>query len=232
MRHTCRAHSAGRVFAAALVLLPVALLLLWVAGGTAPAQLKEADVAGELPEIYRIEVEDGIEVGLIQQQLGLLPIFVRGPYFYYTEKVINARLRELGYQPSPVDPLDVLTRVVKVPRRGPEEALREIGVTVVLREPDYWVVRGTLRQLSLLHRLDYEWADLGGWEPRPRQLRLAVSTPEEVREVGAGDIDIYSVAESEKGFIIRGAAFDDTIDALLARGFEVEILPDPPGVRR
>jgi len=128
---------------------------------------------------------------------------------------------------------DVLTRLVMVIRKkGTEEDLAKAGTTVVLREREYWVVRATLKQLQLLERLGFVVEELGRREPRPRQVRIVVPRLEQVAEVGGLRVDIYDTAKSEKGYVILGGAFDDSIDELKAAGFEVEILADPPGVVR
>jgi hypothetical protein len=183
---------------------------------------------------YRIDVEDSIEAGLIEQQLKLKPTLIRSRSFYYdgTEE-INQLLRRYGYQPVRVNREDILIRLVMVSRKkGGEEDLVKAGATVVLREREYWVVRATLTQLQLLERLGFLVEDLGRREPRPRQVRIAVSRLEQVAEVGGLRVDIYGTTKSEKGYIILGGAFDDSIDELKVAGFEVEILPDPPGVIR
>ena len=50
--------------------------------------------------------------------------------------------------------------------------------------------------------------------------------------MGGLRVDIYSTRKSEKGYVIMGGAFDDSIDELRMAGFNVEIMPDPPGVTR
>jgi hypothetical protein len=183
---------------------------------------------------YRIDVEDSIEAGLIEQQLKVKPTLIRSrSFYYYGNEEINQLLRRNGYEPVRVNRVDVLTRLVMVIRKqGTEEDLAEAGVTVVLREREYWVVRATLRQLQLVERLGFSIEELGHREPRPRQVRIAVSRLEQVAEVGSLRVDIYDTTKSKKGYVIMGGAFDDRIDELKAAGFEVEIMPDPPGVIR
>lgn len=189
--------------------------------------------AGRSRPLYRIEVEDASEAALIEQELKVKPELLQGrSFYYYGDESINKRLLALDYRPSPVDPDDIFTRLVRVERRGTEAALRDIGVTIVLRERSYWVVRGTRKQLRVVARSGYRVQELGRREPRPRQVRLVVSTPAQVDEVGALRVDIYDVQRTPAGYVIHGGAFDDAIDDLRARRFVVQILPDPPGVIR
>lgn len=182
---------------------------------------------------YRIDVDDSTEAVLIEQELGIKPEVIRGRSFFYRgNEQINKRLQEFGYQPVATDPEDILSRVVRIPRRGKEAALRDVGVTVILRERTYWVVRATAKQLRVLTRLGYGVQDLGKREVRPRQVSVRVSTASQVADVVAPRIDIYHVRPVEKGFVVRGAAFDYAIDELRDLGFVVTVEPDPPGVIR
>ncbi len=188
---------------------------------------------GKPGALYRIEVEDAVEAALIEQELRIRPELVRGRLFYFFgDERTNRRLGELGYQPLPTDPEDIRVRVVRVAQKGTEAELRDIGVTVVLREKQYWVVRATPGQLRMLSRLGYRIEELGEREPRPRQIRLVVARESQVDEIGSLRVDIFGVRRLKDGYEIGGGAFDDVIDELRARGFEVEILPDPPGVVR
>lgn len=185
-------------------------------------------------QLYRIEVEDSTEVGLVEQQLKIKPLVVRNrEFYYYGNEEITELVRRYGYQPVRVDREDVLTRLVMVRNdaRG-ETDLVKAGVSVVLRERQYWVVRGTLRQVQLVERLGFSVEELGRREPRPRQVRITVPRLEQVAEVGGLRVDIYDTQKSEKGYVIMGGAFDDSIDELRMAEFKVEIMPDPPGVTR
>jgi len=182
---------------------------------------------------FRIDVDDSTEANLVEQQLRIKPVLVRDrSLYYYGNEETNELLHRYGYQPVRMNPEDVLTRVVRVIHKGEEEDLTRTGVTIVLREREYWMVRATVTQLRLLGRLGYQVEELGRREPRPRQVRIVVSQREQVAEVGTHRVDIYSAAKSESGYVILGAAFDDSIDELRAAGFRVEILADPPGVVR
>lgn len=194
-----------------------------------PAQ-RPAERPGRL---YRIEIEDATEAGLIEQQLKIKPELVRGRHFYYRgDDALNNRLREFGYAPAAADPEEVETRVVRIPRKGTEAALREVGVHVILAERRYWVVRASPQQLRLLRRLGYTVLALGKFELRPRQVNLVVEREADIRDTVARHIDIYSVQRTPKGYLVRGGAYDDAIAALRKLGLTVNIDPDPPGVIR
>jgi hypothetical protein len=217
------------------MLLMCLLSLTLLAARTLTGQAaKEHQKTDPNQPLYRIEVEDSTEAGLVEQQLRITPLLVRNrDFYYYGNEEINRLLRPYGYEPVRVNREDVLTRLVRVSRKkGTEEDLAKAGTTVVLREREYWVVRATLTQLQLLERLGFVVEELGRREPRPRQVRIAVSSREQVAEVGRLRVDIYDTQKSEKGYVLLGGAFDDSIDELKAAGFKVEILPDPPGVIR
>ena len=218
--------------------LPVTLLSLVLVPGQAkqaPGQSSQIyQRADDNQSLYRIAIEDPNEAGLIEQQLKLKPVLVEsGSFYYHGDGKVNELLRGYGYVPRPVNREVVLTRLVKVSRKkGSEEDLTRAGVTIVLRERNYWIARATLAQVQLLERLGFAMEKLGHRELHPRQIRIAVARREQIAEVGALRVDIYSTTKSEKEYVIRGAAFDDSIDELKAAGFKVEILTDPPGVVR
>lgn len=197
------------------------------------AMEKSQSGSERLQGFFRIDVEDAIEAGLVEQQLKIKPVLVRDrSLYYYGSEETNELLRRYGYEPVRMNPEDVQTRVVRVIHKGEEQDLSKAGVTILLREREYWIVRATLTQLRLLGQLGYKVEELGRREPRPRQVRIVVSRREQVAEVGAHRVDIYSTAKSERGYVILGGAFDDSIDELRAVGFQVEILADPPDVVR
>src|SRR5712692_65629 len=139
-------------------------------------------------KLYSIEVEDAIEAGLIEQQLKIKPEFLRGHTFLcYGDEAANASLRQFGYFPAPVEEDSVFTQIVRVALKGNAQAIRELGVTMVLAERTTWVVRASPRQVLLLRRLGYQVIPLGPNEPRPRQVRLIVGTPEQVAGPRAKD---------------------------------------------
>jgi hypothetical protein len=184
-------------------------------------------------KLYRIEAEDADEVALIEQELKLKPALVRGrSVYYYGDEQINKRLAEFDYHPSAVDPDEVFTRVVRIVEKVEETTLRDVGATVILRERAYLVIRATPKQLRVLSQLGYKIEELGAKEPQPRRVRLVVSTAAQIAEVGALRVDIDTVQKTKEGNVIVGDAFDDVIDELRARGFNVQILPDYPGVVR
>lgn len=173
-----------------------------------------------------VTVDDAAEVGLIEQQLKASVVRVEGNRAYLVDRPgLRERLAGAGYEPVTVDRQQTETRVVRVPRRGSEKELLQSGVDLINREERHWVVRGTLRQLTVLQRLGYEIAPLGPDEPRPREVRLTVKSREDVARVAAMHVDIYSVQREKDGLVVYAGAFDSQIDSLQAAGYRVERRP-------
>ena len=62
-------------------------------------------------------------------------------------------------------------------------------------------------------------------EPRPRLIRIVVTSQDDVQRVANYQVDIFTVADSAGRFTINGAALDMQIDRLRAAGFTVVQLP-------
>lgn len=183
--------------------------------------------------LYQIEIEDADEAALIEQELQLHPVLVRGhAFYYYANEKLNRQLVDIGFSPRRIQASEIVTQIVRVSRTRSESALREFGARVILRERDYWIVYVTESQLAALRRGGFRDEPLRPGEPYPRQVKLVVARPGDVREKIAPLIDIYSVEPSKDQLIVFGGAFDYAIDELRAKGFRVELLPDPPGVKR
>lgn len=185
------------------------------------------------PPLLRVEAEDADEALLVEQQLKIRPVRASGRTLYF-ERTADAErlLREAGFEPAAADPEEGAAQVVVVRRKGAEKRLADAGARVLLREPGYWIVRVSPAQRRTLARLGYRVEPLGDREPHPRQVRVAAADADQVRDVVARHVDVFHVERGEKGLVVRGAAFDDAIDALRALGLAVEVLPDPPGVTR
>lgn len=201
-------------------------------------QPEQKAASAESKKLFSIQVEDAMEAELIAQQLKIKPELMRGHSFYYCGNEQTSRLlAKYGFEPSEADGDEVFSRVVRVAREGKEKEgdLLDLGVTLVLREREYWVVQGTLRQLRVLEKCGYVIKPVGPDEPHPRQVKITVFGKSQVEEAGKIGVDIYGAAPADKEkdvFVIHGGAFDYAIDALKKKGFNVEILPDPPGVTR
>jgi hypothetical protein len=188
------------------------------------------------PPLLRIDVEDADEARLVEQELKLRPVRARGRTLYF-ERTDDSerRLRGAGFEPVAADPEEGAAEVVVVRRTGPETRLTDAGARVLLREKAYWIVRVTPAQRRTLARLDFGIEPLGDREPHPRQVSVTAADATQVREVVALHMDVFHVEgprKGEKGLVVRGAAFDDGIDALRAERLNVVVLPDLPGVTR
>jgi hypothetical protein len=175
---------------------------------------------------YSITTDDPDEIALLTERLKLTHARAsRGALYFDANAAQLARLRELGYQVAQADPEAVDYRVLRVRRRGTEEDLRAQGITVIAREQTYWVVSGSLGQLRRLVAQGYRLEPIAPDEPRPRLIRVVVTSQDDVQRVANYQVDIFTVADSSGRFTINGAALDMQIDRLRAAGFTVVVLP-------
>ena len=175
--------------------------------------------------IFSIAIADQAEVEILMQQLKLEPVYVRdGVLYFYEDPDITGRLRELGYTPKASNPYEVFERVVRIDVKGDERELSKTGVLLINRERDYWVVRGSLAQLTVLQRIGYRISPVGADEPRPREVKIQVANLDSVQEVYAAQVDVYTVQEEKRGYAVYGGAFDRQIDQLRDKGYEVELI--------
>jgi hypothetical protein len=197
----------------------------------------------EARPIAAVEVADAAEVALLVQEVKLEPVRREGSSLIYVrDERVEARLEELGYEPRPVNPHDTYRRVVRVDRRGEEDALPAAGVRMINREEDHWVVEGSLAALRGLRAAGYRLRPLAR-ELRPREIRVLVAGPDDVRRIAAMDVDVFNVdpvdqptdddptydqRETGRGFVLYGTAYDAQIDQLEAAGFEVERVDTTP----
>jgi hypothetical protein len=196
-----------------------------------------ASAAGEAVQfrkLYRIEVEDADEAGLIQQQLKITPEVVRGPFFYYFgDESINRRLISYGYSPVAVELDEIVSRVVQVAPQKSDAALRQAGVKILLQERENWYLRGTVKQLEALAGTGYQIREPGSKVLVPRRIQILLPHPGEVNKQVGGRVEINEVRKDRAGrLIVVGEAFDDAIAELRTRGLKVDILPDYPGIVR
>ncbi|HKP35423.1 MAG TPA: hypothetical protein VJT71_01090 [Pyrinomonadaceae bacterium] len=221
-------------------LLPIIVVSLLCVFSTASffqfkktAPVSAATAAIQTKKLYRIEVEDADEAGLIQQELKIKPEAVRGRYFYYFgDEVLNRRLIPYGYAPVPVEQDEILTRVVGIAPPKDDASVLRSGAKIVLRERESWFVRVTPRQLESLVRDGYKFAEVGDKPLVPRSVRILLQRGDDVNKQIGGRVEINEVRQDRAGLIVVGEAFDDAIDELRARSLKVEILPDYPGVVR
>ena len=193
--------------------------------------LKDLKIPQEEPKeerpLYFIKVDDAVEAALIEQQLQLKPVMIRdGLFYYYGDERLNARLREFGYEPGVAEAGEVFERYVCVSRTDDENPLLEAGARILLREQEYWLVMATTNQLRTISRLGYKIRAVSERELRPRIVRIYVQKKEEVGEIAKLLSDIFSIEPEEQMIAVYGAAWDDMIDKMRARGYSVEIKPD------
>ncbi len=185
----------------------------------------------ETRPIAAITIGDATEVSLLVQELSLETIRAEGNRLYFVaDSRVTQRLRDLGYAPESADILQVERRTVRVYRRGDEAEMLRSGVTLINREPDYWVVNGSLRQVASLPTRGYRITALGPNEPLPREVRIRLPAGQSSLVLGPFELDIYSVYSAPTGVEVTAGAFDAQIDALRAAGYTVErISTVPPG---
>ncbi|MDX1999998.1 MAG: hypothetical protein SF066_19955 [Thermoanaerobaculia bacterium] len=179
-----------------------------------------------------LEVEDATETALLVQELGLVPLATAGRrVFFRAEGDLLQRLTALDYQVVDTDANDVLTRTMWVSGPSQEAPLHEVGLRILRREKDGWIVSGTLRRLSLLEKLGYRLEELNGREPHPRPILVVLEDRRDLSKVLAVGIDVYAMGPlGDRGFVVNGGAFEDAIDALRAQNFAVKIQVDPAEV--
>jgi|SRR6266850_2610298 len=176
--------------------------------------------------LYVIATDDPDEIALLTQQLKLTNVTATpGAVYFEADAGQLGRLRELGYQVTQADPEAVDYRIVRVGRRGTEEELRGQGIIIISREKTYWIVSGKLGQLRRLVAAGYLLQPIAPDEPRPRVIRIVVTSQDDVQRVANYQVDIFTVADSAGRFTIDGAALDMQIDRLRAAGFTVVVLP-------
>ena len=191
-----------------------------------PPRQEEVNLKPNDPRpVYSITVEDADEVALLRQQLEIEPIHTKAAtlYFVGTEGIAE-KLKELGYDPAMADPYQVYERVVRVYRKGTEEELLKFGVGFYNREKDYWIVRGNLSQLIALKGMGYRIATVDPSGPRSREVRVIVPNKEDVAWIATIHVDIFTAQETREGIVVYGGAFDNQIDQMREKGYQVEII--------
>jgi len=207
----------------------ILLLLIGVLAGCRTKPTADLSLSPEEKRpLYRIQVSDSDEAGLIKQQTGIEVVRLQGADLLFVARGGNLEtLRQLDYLAEPVEPKATFQRTVQVEKKGREEDLLTTGIRLLRREEKHWVVQGTLAQLDLLKARKYRLLPLDG-EPHPRQVRVVVPQNKDIQRVAEAGVDIYSVVPTkEAGITIYGGAFDYQIDTLKSNRFQVTITPDP-----
>jgi hypothetical protein len=182
--------------------------------------------------IQSIQIADGDEAALLQQELALEVKMVEGNSLFYfvSSKEQEQKLIALGYSIKKENAMQVSYRVVQLSFKGTapdnskaEEILKH-GIKIINKEKNYWVVRGSLEALTKIQELNYK-VKIETKEPQPRQVEIMVPLSTDVQKVNELGVDIYSTIKSDKkGFIvITGGAFDYQIEQMQAIGYEVII---------
>jgi hypothetical protein len=178
--------------------------------------------------VQSIEISDGDEAALIKQQIGIEIQQVQGNHLYYfaINKNLDDKLTEIGYTIKKENSMQVFHKYVQVSVNGkaPEgrkaEELKKAGVLIINKEEKFWIIRGTLEQLKQLQKKGYKLKEMEK-EPRPREVEIVVSNPEDIQKINETGIDIYSTEKKEQSYIIYGGAFDYQIEKIRDMGFQV-----------
>lgn len=213
-------------------LIPLALTLLAACGGGG-ARLAPQPVALESgPPLVAVQVGDAQEAAILVQVLGEQPVTSGGHRLYFDARLAE-RLRGAGFDPVQADPEQVMRRVVRAYGQS-DAGLRAMGVRILLREGEYWVVDGTRQQLRGLQAGgEYRLTGIVDPEPRPRVVRVTVPAPADVQRVYAAGVDVYQAEEDANGrWVVLGGAFEWQIEAMASAGFAVERLPVPAARER
>lgn len=169
-------------------------------------------------------VDDETEAAILKERHQIEPFDIRGStLFFRANNETVASLEELGYEVTTQRPENVENKVVRVAKKGTEEELLNAGIELINRESDYWIVRGTLAQLTSLTRLGYVLTPLLANEPMRREIKVTVPTRDDVQWINELHVDIFSVQETKAGLVITGGAYDAQIDEIRRRNYIVEI---------
>ena len=207
------------------ILIFVALLHLTCKRGKAPF------TPPDKRQVQSIQVGDADEAALLQQELKIEIQQVKDKRLFYFagSKDIDARLSELGYSIRKEDLMQVYDKYVqvtvngKVPDSSKSVELEKLGVTLINREEKYWIIRGTLEQLSEVKKKGYQLKELDH-EPRPRGVEITVNNQAEVQKVNETGVDIYHTENKDNKIIVHGAAFDNQIELMRKMGYTVVVV--------
>lgn len=185
--------------------------------------------------IKKIEVGDATEAALIEQELGIETKYLANNelYFYTNNANVISELEKLGYEISEISPMQTSFKLVQLNLKSPlikasneqEKLLKQLNqykVQVLLREQNHWTIYGSLESLKELVDKGFDLEEVNK-EIRPRSIEITVPAKEDIQRVNAIDVDIYSSAENNDGFIIYGGAYDFQIDSLRSLGFQIKI---------
>jgi hypothetical protein len=178
--------------------------------------------------VQSIEIADGDEAALIQQQMGIEIQQVQGNRLYYfaVNKNLDDKLTEIGYTIRKENSMQVFYKYVqisvneKAPEGAKAEELKKTGVLILIKEEKFWIIRGTLEQLKQLQKKGYKLKEMER-EPRPREVEVIVPAYEDIQKVNETGMDIYSVEKKERSYTIYGGAFDYQIEKIRDMGFQV-----------
>lgn len=187
--------------------------------------------------IFSVQVVDADESALLVQRIGLDIVRIDGHTIYFYEDSSQLHnMEEFGYEIKKENAFNIFRRVVRIDRSVPEAELIANGVRVINREKQFLIIDATIGQLRTLVRSGSQIESISVHEPPLRQIRIAVVTEEDIANIGAIGIDIYSAKSERKDqdqidtkveIVIYGGAFDYQIDLLNAAGYIVEILREP-----
>lgn len=204
------------------------IIVPWMFVGCAQPEAVRLTPLDDRP-VDAVTVGDSQESALLVQQLGLEPIRAEGGRLYFVSSpAVRERLQALGYAPERVDGMQVERRTVRVHRRGEERDMLASGVRLINREAGYWVVSGTLEQLTALRTGGYRLAGVAPGEPRPREVLITLPLDADPASLGQYGLDLYSMRRTDAAIEITAGAFDAQIDALRAAGIQVDRISTVP----
>ena len=184
--------------------------------------------------VKSIKIDDATEAALIEQELDIEIKHVANNtlYFYSDNEDVLSTLKEIGYQVTDENPTQISYKMVKLVSKDKTalstekndsilKELQEYRIKLFNREDGYWVIYGSLSDLSRIRDLGFVLEDLDT-EIHPRSVKITVRSESDIQRVNEMGVDIYTTRLEGNYYVVYGGAYDSQIDLMEASGYQVE----------